>query len=180
MSNKIERSSDKLLIAIGKIGRKHGLLGEIKLYPYFFDAINSNIGRELILQDYQAKNRQKLRLLNVRGASHALIAKFESIDSPSEAGKLTNLLLSTEKMNLPPLPANKYYYEEIVDLKAYNESDIEVGKLAGFFEAGEKDVWIFKQSDGSEFMLPCIDEFIVSVDLEAEKIVIRMPDSIIK
>lgn len=99
--------------------------------------------------------------------------KLEGIDSPEEARLICPATALAPLKLMPPLPEGKYYYEQIVGLPVVNLEGEPLGRLAGFFSAGEKDVWQIKTADGGELLLPCIPETLKKVDLSKGEIVME-------
>ncbi|MBF0171318.1 MAG: 16S rRNA processing protein RimM [Nitrospinae bacterium] len=171
------RASGDLAIAVGKLTRTHGVRGECRLVPYFEDALFALRGKSVTLTP-QGRPAHQRKLLELRPGPKSLLARFEGIDSPEAAQPILPAVVTAPKRLLPPLPKGEYYYEEIIGLPAYDEAGRALGRLTEFFEAGEKDVWTFTGDGGQELMLPCLPETILSVDLEAERIVVRPMETV--
>lgn len=161
-------------IKIGKLHRPHGIHGEIKFHLFFEqDVIENLTGSVLSLVPEDDAPAFDIKFSSIRpGPKHGL-AKFEGIDSPEEAGRLTNCGVFAPREKIPDLTEGRYYYEEIVGLPVFDPDGAKLGTLTGFFSAGEKDVWVIKADDGSELLVPCIPETLKDVDLENGRIVMK-------
>jgi 16S rRNA processing protein RimM len=147
--------------------------GELRLTPFFEEAVDALVGKTVSLIRESDNRSLTLTMIGLRPGPKSLLAAFDRIDSPEAAADYVNSLIIARKGDLPPLPEGRYYYEEIIGLPAYDEAGRFVGRLADFFEAGEKDVWTFVDDAGVETMTPCLPETVLNVDLEAERILLR-------
>lgn len=164
-------------IAIGKLVKPHGIRGEFKLLPYFREAIESLAGEPVYIEPERLNSKFELALESVRGGD-PLIAKFKGIDTPEDAKKIVPAIIKVDRKKIPPLPDGQYYYEEIINLPVYTPSGERLGKLTGFFPAGEKDVWEITSDNGKETLIPCIDETVKEVDIVNGKIVVKLMEEI--
>lgn len=174
MTNKKFARADKdLPIAIARIGKCHGIRGEVKITPYFGQALESMIGKKVVLRHEQTDRQIELPLESVRGAAKTMIAAFTGIDRPEQISPFLPAKLTVKKSDIPRPGKDQYYYEEIINLPVFDISGAELGRLTDFFSAGEKDVWQIESKNGDELLVPCLPETIVDIDLVNEKIVIR-------
>jgi len=167
--------SEGPMIAIGRLGRPHGVRGEIKLFPYFgHDLVDGFIGRQLFVKT--GKEQGTVTLVSSRPADKLAIVAFEGIGSPEDVAKYSGGALEVPRESMPPPPGGNYYYEEIVGLPVFDPEGGKLGVLTDFFEAGSADVWVIKSDTGEEIMTPCIPETLVKVDLRGGRIVMKLMD----
>ena len=167
------------LIAVGRLGKTHGVNGEIRLYPFFPRAIASLSGSEVYsVPEKHNSSPSPLHLVSTRGSGDWVLLKFEGIDSPEEAQNLSNTMLKAKRSSLPPLPKGQYYFEEIIGLPVFDTAGNKLGVLTDFFEAGERDVWEIKDENGAETLVPCIKEVVKEVDIAKGVIIIEPMESV--
>ncbi|HJM82574.1 MAG TPA: ribosome maturation factor RimM [Nitrospinota bacterium] len=161
-------------IAIARIHRNHGVSGEIRVKPFFGEALMKNlVGSEVELSSDRTGESFYLLLDSIRQGGRTLLAKFVGIDSPEEAHKLIDMVIIAPRNQLPNLPEGQYYLEEIIGLDVIRTNGKRIGSLKGFFSAGEKDVWEIVTDEGDELLFPCIPEVLKSVDLEKRLIIVE-------
>lgn len=166
-------------IAIGRLRRPHGVHGEIKFEPYFDDDVIALFsGAQVTLAPEGGASHFTARLLSVRPGGKLLIAAFEGIASPEDARKLTHCEALVPRERMPNLPEGRYYFEEIVGLPVFSPEGERLGALAGFFPAGEKDVWEIRTDRGGEILLPALPETVLKVDLDEGMIVVRLMEEV--
>jgi len=162
------------LIAIGRLGRPHGVKGEIKLHPFFgVDLAESLAGETLTVEASPGSGAVSLVLVSVRGAGQIQLVAFEGIDSPEQASTLASRSLLAPRRIMPDLPKGHYYHEEIVGLPVYDPEGRLLGRLTGFFSAGAADVWTIATQTGEDLMIPCLPETLLKVDLKEGRIVMK-------
>ena len=163
-----------LQIAIGRLGRPHGVKGELKLHPFFGeDLAESFIGETLVAGESPGNGPVRLALASVRGSGQTQLVAFEGIDTPEQAAALTNRNLLAPRRIMPDLPKGHYYHEEVVGLPVYDPEGRLLGRLTGFFSAGVADVWTIATQTGGELMIPCLPETLLKVDLLEGRIVMK-------
>ncbi len=168
---------DRLQIAIGRITGSHGVHGEAKCAPFFGENILRDfVGTEVALAPGDGSDRITLTLENVRPGGKMSIVKFSGVDTPERARDYARHTIMVPREKMPDLPDGRYYYEEIVGAPVFDPDGRELGVLADFFSAGEKDVWVITRPGGEELMIPCVPETLISVNLCARKIVIKPMD----
>ncbi|MDH5509628.1 MAG: ribosome maturation factor RimM [Nitrospinota bacterium] len=161
------------MIAIGRLGRPHGVRGEIKLFPYFgHDLVDGFIGRRLYVK--AGKEPEMVTLVSSRAADKLSIVAFDGIGSPEDVAKYSGGAIQVPRESMPPPTDGTYYYEEIVGLPVFDPEGRKLGVLTDFFEAGSADVWVVKSDTGEEIMTPCIPETLVEVDLPGGRIVMKL------
>jgi len=163
-----------MLIAIGRLGKPHGIRGEMKLRPFFgLDLAESLAGGKLFAEPLPGGEPLGLVLVSARGAGQNQVVAFAGIGSPDEAGVLANRTLLLPREAMPDLPDGQFYHEEIVGLPVFDPDGKPLGRLTGFFSAGAADVWVITGDSGEEIMTPCLPETLLGVDLKKGRIVMK-------
>lgn len=157
---------------IAKIGKSVGLKGENRLitdtdFPEQFkkgSLFTTNKNTTLTVEKY---NHQ-------RG-----VVKFEGVNTPEDAKKITNQELYTTKeatAELCTLKKNEYYWYDIEGCEVY-ENGVHLGTVDSLDRISITDYLVLNTSSelvekklAKLFMIPYIDTFIVSTDIEAKKI----------
>lgn len=160
---------------IGKIGKSVGLKGENRLitdtdFPEQFkkgSSFTTNKKTTLTVEKY---NHQ-------RG-----VVKFEGVNTPEDAKRITNQELYTTKeatAELCKLKKDEYYWYDIVGCDVY-EDGLHLGTVDSLDRISITDYIVLNTSSeliekelSKTFMIPYIDNFIVSTDIEAKKIEVK-------
>ena len=153
----------------GKIVGTHGVRGMVRIQPWC-DSGEFFCSLKKVYLDNEGKN--KLTVLKSSPHGNVVIAAIKGIDSIEEAEKYRNKVVYMDRRDAR-LEDGQYF---ICDLLGCQVSDADSGKTLGVIsdvsQTGANDVWHIKK-DENEYLIPCIDEVVVSVDIEEEKVVIR-------
>ena len=67
-----------------------------------------------------------------------------------------------------------YFIQDIIGLTVKDADSGEVyGKITDVYQNGASDVYSIRKDDGRELMFPCIDEVVISIDVEGGEMLIR-------
>lgn len=162
---------------LGKIVKKYSFKGEL-LVKLDTDDPSIYTRMESVFID---KNKSLIPFFIERSSLHKstlLRVKFEDIDSEEDADKLLKSELYLPLEFLPQLTGNKFYYHEIVGFEAEDLSFGLVGIVKGVNDTTNQAILEIDRN-GSEILIPLIDDFIKSVDREQKKIILAVPEGLI-
>lgn len=100
-----------------------------------------------------------------------LAVKIAEVDTREAAAALIGCSIFVERSNLPELPANEYYWTDLIGLDVLTEDGISLGLVEDMMETGANDVLVVRGE--VERLIPFVLEQIVkSVDLEQRRLVV--------
>ena len=174
MSNTIDggagslNSNEPAFLVLGKLRRPHGVMGEITLDLY------SNLPELLVVDKvvYIGENHQTYTLKAKRMKGEFFLLKLEGVDDRSSASELTNALLYTPTDQLPKLPDGDYYIHQLIGIDVFDSDEQYLGILAQILETGANDVYLVKDQQGKEVLIPAVEDFVIDVDLDARKMIV--------
>jgi 16S rRNA processing protein RimM len=159
-------------IRIGRIGRAHGLRGEVTvdgcpLEPNELEAVG-----ELEWRDREGAVRT-LVIESVRPMNQRLLVTFRGVGDREQAVALGLGELYAESERLPdPGPGVSYTFQ-IVGLRVVTEEGRELGRLQDVLPTGANPVYIVQGE--RELLVPASPEVLRRVDLREGVIVVRLP-----
>ena len=162
---------------LGKIVKKYSFKGEL-LVKLDTDDPSIYTKMESVFID---KNKNLIPFFIERSSLHKstlLRVKFEDIDSEEDADKLLKSELYLPLEFLPQLTGNKFYYHEIFGFEAEDLSFGLIGIIKGVNDSTNQAILEIDRN-GSEILIPLIDDFIKSVDREQKKIILAVPEGLI-
>ena len=153
-------SSD--LVAIGSIGKSHGLNGSFFLNSYSDPEENFFTYERFFL--IQKKKILELSIKSKQIKSSKNIINISGIETVDEIKKLTNSEIYTLNKYLKPVDC-EYYWKDLLQLEVYNENNELLGIISEIRNYGANDTLIIKNKT-SQLLIPFVkDVFIKKVDL---------------
>ena len=99
-------------------------------------------------------------------------SRIKGVDSIESAEKLRGSVLFIKRSDVS-LPEGQYFIDDIIGCEVFDVlSGEKLGVISDVSPTGANDVWHIKRGD-KEYLVPAIDEVIVSVDIESSQVVIR-------
>ena len=159
----------KKYLETGKIVGTHGVKGMVRVQPWC-DSPDFLKQFKKIYTDSNGVNMLTVTSSNPHG--NVVLLAIKGIDSIEKAEALRNKVIYIDRMDAN-LPEGRYFIDDLVDCTVYDaDSNKVLGKLSEVSSTGANDVWHIK-NDNKEYLVPAIDEVIVSVNVEEGALVIR-------
>jgi len=162
---------------LGKIVKKYSFKGELLVKLDTDDPIIYTKMESVFID----KNKNLIPFFIERSSLHKstlLRVKFEDIDSEEDADKLLKSELYLPLEFLPQLTGNKFYYHEIFGFEAEDLSFGLIGIIKGVNDSTNQAILEIDRN-GSEILIPLIDDFIKNVDRAQKKIILEVPEGLI-
>lgn len=166
-------------ICIGKIVNTHGIKGELKIQSYSdFDSLRYKKGNTVYIH-YENKYVPFV-VQTFRSHKGNSLVSFQDKQDINLVEQYKNCDVYIEKDSRKPLGKGKYYRDQIKGLQAYDQNNTLLGKVISVEETkGAQNNIRIQKGDGSEFLVPFIDEFIKNVDLDNQTLVIQMQEGLL-
>lgn len=160
-----------VFLVVGKLRKSHGVRGEItmEVLTDFPDRLRPR--REVFVGD----EHQPLRIASVRWKDRFLLIAFDQYDDCDKVNEFRNQLVYTRAERLPDLQKGAYYFHELLGLRVVDEGGKILGRVDEILETGANDVYVVKNEEGSEILLPVVDDVILQVKLEEGEMIVRPP-----
>ncbi len=164
-------SSDRL-VRIGRIGRAHGIRGEVAVVP---DEPGSTmiLGLESVWVRRGDAAPELRALRSTRAATGVALVAFEGCRDRAAAEALRGLEVLVERALLPPPDAGEFYAADLVGLEVRTEAGEPLGRVVGLYDAGA--VPVLEIEGRRALQVPLADAFIKRIDLVARELVIDPP-----
>jgi 16S rRNA processing protein RimM len=166
------QQGEPLYLVVGRLGKAHGLNGEILFYIITDFPDRLKAGKTVII----GENHLKLDISSIRNHGKGLIIRFKDIDTIEKVEKFRNCNVYIANDNLPKLPQGEYYHHQLLGLKVKNEQGLNIGTLIEIMETGANDVYVIESEDGQEELIPAIKNNILKVDLQEKLMVVKTLD----
>jgi 16S rRNA processing protein RimM len=163
-------SGEPVFLAVGKLGRTHGIHGEIFMEVLTDFPERLKPGMTL----YSGPKNLPLKLHSLRQHGQKSLVAFEGYTSREQALELVNQVVKVRAEGLPDLPEGDYYHHQLLGLRVIAEDGQELGRLEQILETGANEVYVVRSPDGRELLLPGIDEVILEIDLEKREMRVHL------
>jgi 16S rRNA processing protein RimM len=97
------------------------------------------------------------------------VLRLEGISDRATAERLVGRYLEAPAQ---PLPADTYYWHQLIGMAAVDEAGNELGTVVEVFRAGENEVYRIEGPSG-ELLVPALRDVVRSIDLAAGRMVVR-------
>ena len=156
-------------VAVGFVRAPRGIHGELSVEPMTDFAERFQPGAAVWAAGVS------YTIVRARPHRNVLLIQFEGIESPGQAEPLRGLLLEVPDVTLTPLEQGRYYRFQIVGMDVVDTEGAPLGRIEEVLETGANDVYIVHDAE-SELLIPAIDSVIQDVDIDANRMVVRLLD----
>ncbi|HZJ23215.1 MAG TPA: ribosome maturation factor RimM [Anaerolineales bacterium] len=151
---------EPVYLTVGFLRRPHGVQGEIilDLHTDFPERLKS--GRKLFL----GEEHKPMTLVSARPHAKGMLIKFKGVETPEAVGQFRNQWVYVQASDVPPLPKGQLYQHELFGFAVVDESGNLLGELVEILETGANDVYVVRDANGREILLPAIPSVILELD----------------
>jgi 16S rRNA processing protein RimM len=167
------------LVAIGEIGRPHGVRGEVRVTPLTDHPERFETLETCVLWDEARDRRLPCRIRGARAQGGAIVVALAGYDSPEAVGALTGWLLAVPESEALPPPEGHFYPWQLVGCRVLTEDGRELGSVLRIEGSAAQDLWVVG-NERQEHLVPAVAEIVREVDLGGRRIVIRPPDGLLE
>ncbi|WP_326749058.1 ribosome maturation factor RimM [Streptomyces virginiae] len=165
-------------LVVARIGRAHGIKGEVTV-EVRTDEPELRLSPGAVLRTEPA-TAGPLTIETGRVHSGRLLLRFAGVKDRTGAEALRNILLIAEvdPAELPEEP-DEYYDHQLMDLDVVLEDGTEIGRITEISHLPSQDLFIVERPNGTEVMIPFVEEIVAEIDLEEQRCVITPPPGLI-
>ncbi|CAH2212960.1 ribosome maturation factor RimM [Tepidibacter aestuarii] len=154
---------------IGQIVKVQGLKGEMRVYPLTdYKERFEEIDWVYISDDKETK----YEIEKVRYKGNVVILKIKGIDSINDAEKLMKKYLRIPRENARELEDDEYFISDLIGIKAYTVGGEYIGVLDEVLQTAANDVYLIKNDENKEILIPAIKKFVPELSIEDKKMII--------
>ena len=159
----------KNFLEVGKIVGTHGVRGMVRIQPWC-DSAEFFCTLKKVFLDQNGKDKLSITKSSPHG--NVVIAAIKGIDSIETAEKYRNKVIFMDRKDAK-LDKGQYFITDLIGCSVFHADNGNLlGVISDVSETGANDVWHIKQGE-NEYLIPAINEVVISVNIEEEKVVIR-------
>jgi 16S rRNA processing protein RimM len=165
-------------ILIGRLGRAHGIRGQVIVHPDTdFSEQRFREGAELLVSHRGAVQRR--RIATVRFQQGRPIVRFEGVETMTDAEQLTGAELRLPASELGPLPDGAFHHHQLIGCEVRDTTDALIGQVRAVEGPMERSRLVVESPRG-EVQIPLADGICLSIDPAARRIVVDPPEGLIE
>ena len=175
---------DRLLL-MGRLGRPHGIRGDVKLTPETDDPTRFQTLRRVFLgrtpDTATERTMSNVRFQYPKGRVVVLV-KLDGVDTPEGAEALRNVNVYADEADLPALQDGEAFLHDLVGLAVWTVDDAgdpaeAIGTVRDLYD-GAQLLFAIARPGLPDAFLPDVPEFVLAVDLPGRRLIVRPPEGL--
>ena len=170
------------MVQIGFVFRPHGMKGELKVNP---EQTDDPARYEELETVYVGRTPHQVTTHAIASVRYqqtkrgvTVILGLADIESRDAAEEVTKLRVFAHEDDLE-LAEDEVFIHDLVGLDVVTEEGESLGTVANYMEMPAQDVFVVRRPDHGEAMIPAVEDFIVEVDIDGGKLVVRLVEGLI-
>lgn len=160
-------------LQVGKIVNTHGVKGEVRVIPLTDDPHRFDVLKSAFVE--KDNNLVKHAIKEVKYTKGSVILKLSDIDTMEAAESIRNCFILVDRKNAVKLPKDSFFICDILDSEVFDENGLLLGKLVDVLHTGSNDVYVIKNREGKEVLLPAMKSVVNSVWPDQKRIDVTVP-----
>ncbi|MGN1269913.1 MAG: ribosome maturation factor RimM [Clostridia bacterium] len=157
---------------IGQIVNHFGIKGMVKVNPFTDDISKFEELKTILLE--QNKKLTEVQIEEVKYSKNQVLLKLKGINTVEDAEKYRGCYLKIARKDAKKLPKDTYFIADLIGTTVYTEEGVLLGKVQDIYNSGASDIYVVKDDNGKQILLPAINEVIKDIDIEQEKITVHL------
>jgi 16S rRNA processing protein RimM len=168
--------SERVTVVVGRIGRPHGLTGEVSVLV----RTDSPEQRFALRTVFELGAGRRLTVAGTRWHKGALLVRFDGVGDRDAAELLRGELLTISADELPP-PADpdEFHDHQLVGLRAELADGAAVGTVTDVVHGPAGELLVVAREGAGDALVPFVRDIVPTVDLAAGRVVLTPPDGLL-
>ena len=160
------------MVIVGRVKGAWGLRGDLKV-----EALTDNPNRLSPNSTLYLEGRP-VQVERSRGVKGGVLLKLQLVNDRSQADLLRDKYLTVPEQDTEPLPEGTYYHFQLLDMAVFTDEEEHLGELGEIISTGGNDVYVVKDGDAEELLIPSLKEVILRVDVPGNRMTVRLPEGL--
>ena len=164
-------------LEIGKVANTHGVKGEIKVMP-----LTDDVQRFERLKWVYLEKGDRLLKYTIQGVKYSkgmVILKLAEISDMAAAEEIKGLFLKVDRDNAVKLEEGSFFICDILDSRVFDEQGKLLGNLKEVLRTGSNDVYVVKDENNREILIPALKSVVREVSLENKRLTVSLPEGLV-
>lgn len=167
----------KEYLELGQIVNTYGIKGFVKVVP-FTDDIRRFEDLKSIYIDVKG-DLQEFTIEQVKYSKNLVLLKLKEIDDINIAERYKNYYLKIHRKDAKKLPKDTYFIVDLLGLDVFTTDGEYLGKIDDIFPTGSNDVYVVKNEQGKQVLIPALKDVILDTNLGEGKITVNLPQGLV-
>lgn len=154
-------------IKVGTIINTHGIKGELKVERTGIEEFDRDI--KYYIEGYE--DEFKIKSSKIHKGNYIIL--LDGYNNINDVLKFKGKSIYISSDDLIDLEDDEFYIKDLIGIEVIDNNDKEVGKVVDVLEYDVNDVYVVK-SDIKEMLIPAVAEFILDIDLENNKMKVKL------
>jgi 16S rRNA processing protein RimM len=165
-------------VVVGRIGRPHGVRGEVTVEVRTDDPDLRFVPGAVLRTD--PAERGPITITGVHWHSGTLLLRLEGVDSREAAEAVRNTELLVDVADLPEIEdPDSFYDHQLVGLTARLPDDSVLGTVTAVRHEAQ-DLLVVRRAEGREVLIPFVAAIVPTVDLDGSFVVVDPPEGLLE
>lgn len=160
-------------IEIGKIINTHGVRGHVKVMPFTDYPERFRKMKHIFLQKRNGELKE-YGIEEVKYVKNTILLKLQGVNDMDQAQLLKDTVLVVERKDAVKLPKDTYYIFDLLGCSVYEDQEC-LGVVTDVLQTGSNDVYVVKDENEKELLIPALGWVVLSVDIAQKKIQVQLP-----
>ena len=159
-------------LEIGQIVNTFGIKGIVKVKPFTDDIKRFDNLKTVYIE--KSNTQKEYEIEEVKYHKDMVLIKFKGVDTVEQAELLRNAYLTISRDSVEKLEEGRYYIVDMLGLEVYTDEQVLLGTLDDIFNTGSNDIYVVKDKQGKQILLPAIQDVIKQIDMENRKMIVHL------
>lgn len=160
-------------VAVARLGRPHGLAGELSATPMWDGDPSPLVGLALRVEGESGPRRA----ISIRRNGARWILGLSGVEGPESARELTNRLLLADPADLPRSAEAAPYHFELIGMSVVDGAGRELGTVRRIDEAPSGDLLVL---DDEGLLLIPFRPMVVKIDRVLRRVFVDLPEGLLE
>lgn len=164
------------MVQVGFVFRAHGMEGELKVNPEHTDDPErfEELDTVYLGRSPHAVTRHEIASVRYQETKRGttVILGLADVASRSDAEAVIKQNVFADEADLE-LADDEIFIHDLVGLSVVTEAGETLGTVANYMEMPAQDVFVVHRPEAGEAMIPAVEDFIVDIDLDGGRLVVR-------
>jgi 16S rRNA processing protein RimM len=116
---------------------------------------------------------------NIRISNGFVFLKLANIDTRNDAELLRNKEIMVSEDQLIDLGENEYFVHDLIGCRVISEEGLTIGEIEDIIQNSSNDIYIVKDRQGQEILIPAINDVVKDVDINARQVTIHVLEGLL-